>query len=71
MKRYIWMKISHDAYELPEAVADTAEELAAICGTTKNCICSSIAHVEKGKRKWSPYVKVEIEEREKGERYGC
>ena len=56
------MKISHDAYELPEAVADTAEELADICGTTKNSICSTIGHAKKGKRKWSPYVKVEIEE---------
>ena len=62
MKRYVWMKISHDAYELPEAVADTAEELADICGTTKNSICSTIGHAKKGKRKWSPYVKVEIEE---------
>lgn len=31
---YVWMKVSDDKYELPEAIADTLPEMAAMCGTT-------------------------------------
>lgn len=61
MKKIVWMKVTHDKYELPVAVADTAEELAKICGTTKNCICSSMSHAKNGRKKWTPYVKVILE----------
>jgi len=58
----IWMKITNDDFELPLAVADTAQELADICGTTKNCIVSTISHYNQGRIKRTPYVCVRIEE---------
>lgn len=61
MKKTVWMKVTHDKYELPVAVADTAEELAKICGTTANSIRSSISHVKNGRKKWTPYVKVVLQ----------
>lgn len=44
---YIWMKVSKDKYELPLCIADTADELAKMCGTTANSIKSSISHGKK------------------------
>lgn len=35
---YIWLAVDADAYELPIAVADTAEELANILGVTRNTV---------------------------------
>lgn len=58
----IWMKITNDEYELPLAVADTAQELAEICGTTKNCIVSTISHYNQGRIKWTPYVCVKVKD---------
>lgn len=58
--KYIWMKISHDKYEFPLAIADTARELGEICGVSTESIVSSSSKVITGKRKWSPYVRVKI-----------
>ena len=41
---FYWMKITMDDLELPVAIADTAEELAAMCGTTTNTIYSAVSH---------------------------
>ena len=57
----VWMKVTSDKYELPVCIADTVEELAKICGTTKNSICSSICHAKRKKFR-TPYVKVKIED---------
>lgn len=57
----LWMAITLDRYELPIAVADTAEQLAALVGCTKNCIYSSVSH-SKTKGHKSRYIKVMIEE---------
>ena len=46
MKLYI--KTTKDKYELPVAVADSAEELAAMVGTTKNNVYSCISKRYKG-----------------------
>lgn len=43
----IWMKVTNDKYELPEMVADTAEQLAHKLGITKNHIFSAISHAKR------------------------
>ena len=58
----IWMKITNDEYELPLAVADTAQELADIVGTTKNCIVSTISKFNKGKLKRTHYICVKVKD---------
>lgn len=40
----IYMQVSRDKYELPEAVAESASELALMVGSTRGSILSSIAH---------------------------
>lgn len=57
----VWMRITRDKYELPDAVADSASELAKICGVSKYTIKSSI-HQAKQKGYRSRYIKVKIEE---------
>ena len=56
--KYIWMKVSNDKYELPVAVADTAEELALACGVSANSIYADIWRFEKGHFSSSVYYKV-------------
>ena len=38
----VWMKVTHDEYELPVAIADSCKELAKIVGKTSNTVSSSI-----------------------------
>jgi hypothetical protein len=59
------MKISKDKYELPIAVADTAQQLADMCGTSVHCILSIVSKTKKGVIKKPSYIKVEIEEDER------
>ena len=57
---YVYMKISKDRYELPVAVANSAYELAKICGVTNSTVCRAIRNREqKGSR--SKYVRVLID----------
>jgi hypothetical protein len=58
----VWMKISKDKYELPIAVANTAQELAKICKVNVNCIISTVSKTKKGIYKNPSYIKVEIED---------
>lgn len=60
----IWLKVSHDKYELPLAVADTAEELAKICGTTKNNIASEASKYDKGVMPFTKYRRIEVTDEE-------
>lgn len=54
----IFMKVTHDEYELPVAVADSKSELAHMVGVTP----SSVWHaLERGWKK-STYVAVEVED---------
>lgn len=46
-KKYLWLLVTKDKYELPLAVADTAKELAIMTGTTKNNIVSQISRGSK------------------------
>ena len=56
-KKYLYIAVSLDEYELPIAVAESVPELARMMGTTVNVINSSIS------RKTRRYHKVEqIEE---------
>ena len=58
---FIYMKITKDRYELPVAVADTGEELADICGVSRNNVYNTIRRAKLyGHR--CQYVKVEVED---------
>lgn len=57
----LWIKVTKDQYEFPLAVADTIEELAQICGSTKNNIASLMSHA-KADGRWCQYQKIEIDE---------
>lgn len=59
-KERIWMKISDDQYELPVAVADTAIELAQLCGVTVNTIYAQLSRVKAGSLPSCPYICVTI-----------
>lgn len=56
----IWLKISSDRYELPLAVADTARELAQMCGVTVGTIYSQMSCVKAGKRPSCPYICITV-----------
>lgn len=60
MKRFVYMKVTPDKYELPIAIADTAQELARITGSSVNTIYSAISNYRAGRTKRSVYVQVEI-----------
>lgn len=60
MKTKVWMKVSNDEYELPIAVAETAAELAKLCGVTVNSIYSQISRVKSGVCASSSYVCVTV-----------
>lgn len=61
MKRnVVYLKVSHDKYELPLAVADSVKELSRICGVPENNISSLISKYEHGVMKWTSYRKVVI-----------
>lgn len=59
-KNTVWMKVSSDQYELPVAVANTAVELAGICGVTVSAIYQQMSRVRHGVLKSCPYVKVTL-----------
>ena len=44
----IWIEVSKDAYELPIAIADTAKELAATCGTSLKMVTKSASIMNSG-----------------------
>ena len=45
--KYLWLLVTKDKYELPILVADTANELAKMTGTTKNNVVSQISRGNK------------------------
>ena len=56
----IWLKVTSDEYELPLAVADTATELARLCGVTVNTIYAQMSRVRAGTLPSCPYVCVNL-----------
>lgn len=63
-KMKVWMAVTRDEYELPIAIADTAEGLAKLVGTTTNAVVSTVSHYRKGRKKKCKYYQVEIDEDE-------
>ena len=61
-KPYYWMAVEADEYELPLAVADTAEELGRMVGLKKNSIIDSVLKNRNGREKGEKYIKVRREE---------
>lgn len=61
-KKWLWLLVTDDEYELPLYVCDTKYELAEYCGTTPSNIQSSVCKVEQKGRKFSKYRRVLREE---------
>lgn len=59
----IWIKVTNDKYELPVAVADSAEELAQLCGVKTNNIHSSRSHAKAQGQK-TQYRLVKVNDKE-------
>lgn len=57
----LYIRISKDKYELPIAVAETVQELANMCGVTRNTIYTMMSRYG-ALGKWCPYRKVEVED---------
>lgn len=62
-KRVVYMMITKDKFELPLAIADSAEELAKMVGVLPSGVYSGARNVQKGKRK-SKYIRVLIDKGE-------
>ena len=60
MKLYI--AVTHDEYELPIAVADSATALARMLGIQPNAIHKQMHFARTGKRKWCQYREVEVDD---------
>lgn len=60
MERYYWLAVTADKYELPLAVALTAEELGRMRGLDKSTIKSAVRRQNKGDRCGVRYVKVRM-----------
>lgn len=58
----VYMSITKDALELPEAVADSPKELARMCGVKYEHILSAISHWKKGRIKTPRFITCELEE---------
>lgn len=58
----LYMKVSNDEYELPEAVAGSANELARMLGVTENAIYCGICRGKSGSK--SSFVRVIIDDEE-------
>ena len=58
----VWILVTKDEFELPVAIADTAKELARICGVSNRTVISGALRNKSGKVKKSRYIKVEIDD---------
>lgn len=58
----VWILVTRDEFELPVAIADTAKELARICGVSNRTVISGALRSKSGKVKKSRYIKVEIDD---------
>jgi len=50
-RKYIYFTVSQDEFEHPQIIAETAQELADVCGVTKGAVIHAIKHYEKGMRR--------------------
>lgn len=58
--KYQWMKVTNDEYELPIASADTAAELAKLCGVTAANITRQVSQARRGVIRHTCYIRVAI-----------
>jgi len=59
-KEYLWLAVTPDQYELPLAVADTAEQLGALFGLTRGSVINLASKNAPGTRAGRKFVKVEV-----------
>ena len=62
MKKYLWLAVSVDEYELPLMVADTAAELSKAYGLGKNTVCDAVVRGNSGKNSGRKFIRVPIED---------
>ena len=55
----IWMEVTRDKYQLPLVIANSAQELAKLCRTTKNNVCSAASKAKKNGEN-RRYISVDI-----------
>lgn len=60
----IWMRITSDKYQLPEAIADTVEELSELTGVKIGSIRSTASHLVHGRLKHGTFIYVDIDDEE-------
>lgn len=60
MKKYVWLYISNDKYELPLYIADTATELGKFLGLSRTTIYFSYSKYLNNKAKTCRFRKVYI-----------
>jgi len=58
----LYLKVTKDKFELPEAVADSPVELSRMTGDSQNQINSGISSNQAGKTRFSRYRMVEVED---------
>ena len=63
----VWMRITHDKFELPTAVASSPEELAAICGVKLQTVYSSASRARLGQCRFTKYIRVNVDVVREGE----
>ena len=65
-KNVIWMAVSRDDLQLPEYVADTAEELAKLCGVKPETVVCEVSRWKHGhvyyKGSRQRYFKIPLDE---------
>ena len=59
-KEYLWLAVTPDQYELPLAVADTAEQLAEMFGLTRGSVINLVSKNAPGSRSGRKFIKVEV-----------
>lgn len=59
-KDYLWLAVTPDQYELPLAVADTAEQLAAMFGLKRGSVISMVSKKASGTKTGRKFVKVRV-----------
>ena len=57
----LYMMVTRDKYELPMIVTESTRELADFSGVSLNAIHSAIINKKNNSRKFSKFVKVEID----------
>ena len=61
-KRYLWIEVTEDEYELPVAVADTSRQLSLMTGYAEYKVRDDYSKWQRGIIKKCRYRKVEIDD---------